>query len=85
VLINENGFRVVYEHGINLDAKLAIIVKDWEWFWPHARSDAMGTIVIHPDPLRDDSVIWKDMPKGVFTAGSACELIQYREIKVNKV
>lgn len=41
--------------------------------------------MIHPDPMSDDSVICKDMPKGVVTAGSAWELIRYREIKVNKV
>ena len=62
MLIKEHGFRVVYESGINLDAKLAMIIKDQEWFWPHARSDVMATIpgticdVIHPDPLSDCSV-----------------------------
>jgi hypothetical protein len=43
-LLDMYGFRIVYDSGLPLKAKLAAIIKDGDWFWTSARSDALVEI-----------------------------------------
>jgi hypothetical protein len=43
-LLDRFGYRIVYDSGIPLNAKLAAIMKDGEWFWGSVRPDDLVAI-----------------------------------------
>jgi hypothetical protein len=43
-LLDVYGFRVVYDAGSNLEAKVSSIIRDGEWFWNGSRSDKLVAI-----------------------------------------
>jgi hypothetical protein len=44
VLYDKYHFKVVYDAGIKVNAKLDSVVKDGDWFWPSARSEELVVI-----------------------------------------
>jgi hypothetical protein len=40
-LVDIYGFRIVYDFGIGIDAKLSTVLKNGNWIWPPARSEAL--------------------------------------------
>jgi hypothetical protein len=60
-LLDMYGFRIVYDSGLPLKAKLAAIINDGDWFWTSAWSDALIEIQsqLHEVVLGDvDLPIW---------------------------
>jgi hypothetical protein len=43
-LLDKFGYRIVYDSSIPLNAKLAAIIKDGDWFWSPVRSDDLVDI-----------------------------------------
>jgi hypothetical protein len=40
-LLEYFGHRIIYDSGFPLQSKLEVVIKNGEWFWPLARSDAL--------------------------------------------
>jgi hypothetical protein len=44
ILLEQYGYRVIYDARSKIDAKLATVIHDREWNWPAARSEALVNI-----------------------------------------
>lgn len=40
-LLDTFRYRIVHDSGLSLHSKFDFIIKNRDWFWPHARSDAL--------------------------------------------
>jgi len=58
-LLDNFGFRVVYDSGLPLTSKLDAIIKNGDWYWSHARSDALVEI---QSKLHEMEIGGVDMP-----------------------
>jgi len=58
-LLDVHGFRVVYDVGSHLEAKVSSIIRNGGWFWNGARSDIIVAIQCR---LLEVSIGGKDMP-----------------------
>jgi hypothetical protein len=61
-LLDKFGFRVVYDSGLSMDAKLSSIILNGDWYWLGARSKALVDIqcLFLEIPLAgSDSPIWE--------------------------
>jgi len=62
VLYDKYHFKVVYDAGIKVNAKLDSVVKDGDWFWPSARSEELVVIQSKLEPVErsveDNQYMW---------------------------
>jgi hypothetical protein len=43
-LLDRYGYRLIYDSGFPLNSRLHAIIKEGNWYWPAARSDALVAI-----------------------------------------
>ncbi|XP_062162012.1 uncharacterized mitochondrial protein AtMg00310-like [Alnus glutinosa] len=68
-LLDKYGYRVVYDAGSSIDAKLSTIICNGEWYWPYARSDRIDDIqskLLEVEIGNSDFPIWR-RKKGRYT------------------
>jgi hypothetical protein len=52
-LLDRYGYRLIYDSGFPLNSRLLAIIKEANWYWPAARSDALVAIQsqLHDVPI----------------------------------
>jgi hypothetical protein len=64
-LVRKYGLRIIVESRLPCFSKLSRVIKEGEWKWPAARSDAIEAIqsaiwgILYPSPMMKDRVVWK--------------------------
>ncbi|XP_062143952.1 uncharacterized protein LOC133851525 [Alnus glutinosa] len=69
-LVDNYGFRIVYDFGIGIDAKLAVVLQNGNWIWAPARSKALVNIQSQLPSITigaDDVPVWKSIKVEVRT------------------
>jgi hypothetical protein len=77
-LVDRFGFRIVYDSGSCLEAKVSSIIRNGDWFWPKARSDILVDIQIKLSdiPLGGTDVpIWESS-SGVYTCSETWDSLR---------
>lgn len=86
VLLEKYGFRIFYDSGSRLRAKLSSVIKNRNRCWPPARSEDLVCILsVLPemDIGESDMPIWNISKKGIYSCSKTWEAIRCRLPKVN--
>jgi hypothetical protein len=84
-LIDSYGFRMVYDSGIGLDARVSSVLQNGNWVWPPARSDHLVDIQsrLSGIDLGDvDMPVWKSK-SGVYSCAETWNLVRVHYPKVS--
>ncbi|XP_059436036.1 uncharacterized protein LOC132168952 [Corylus avellana] len=85
ILIEQYGFRVVYDAQSNIEAKLSSVICNGDWFWRPGRSEALVDIQARLSEAclsQCDKPIWLDSKKGVYVSVETWEALRKKNAKV---
>ncbi|XP_059441594.1 uncharacterized protein LOC132173929 isoform X2 [Corylus avellana] len=85
VLIEQYGFRVVYDAQSNIEAKLSSVICNGDWFWRPARSEALVDIQARLSEVclgQCDKPVWTASKKGVFVSAETWEALRKKNVEV---
>jgi len=83
-LIDTFGYRIVYDAGPSIGPMLSSIIKNRDWFWPLARSEAIVDIqswLLEIDLGEVDQPVW-DTKSGVFSSAETWERLRVKKPEV---
>jgi hypothetical protein len=79
-LLDRFGYRAIYDSGFSIDAKLSNIIRNEDWFWPLARSEAIVEIQSSLPDIQlggDDLPVW-DSRNGKYSCAETWEKLRSR-------
>jgi hypothetical protein len=85
VLIEQYGFRVVYNAQSNIEAKISSVICNGEWFWRPARSEALVEIQVKLSEVclgQCDNPVWTISKKGVYVSHEIWEAHRKKNVEV---
>ncbi|XP_059435384.1 uncharacterized protein LOC132168417 [Corylus avellana] len=85
ILIEQYGFRVVYDAQSNIEAKLSSVICNGDWFWRPARSEALVDIQARLSEVclgQFDKPIWLGSKKGVYVSAETWEALREKNTEV---
>ncbi|XP_059455969.1 uncharacterized protein LOC132186126 [Corylus avellana] len=85
VLIEQYGFRVVYDAQSNIKAKLSSVIYNEDWFWRPARSEALVDIQARLSEVclgQFDKPVWTVSKKGVYDSAETWEALKKKNVEV---
>jgi hypothetical protein len=81
-LLDKYGYRVVYDAGSSIGAKLSTIIRNGEWYWPYARSDRIVDIQskrLEVEIGNSDLPMWR-CKKGRYTCAETWDALRKKEV-----
>ncbi|XP_059441719.1 uncharacterized protein LOC132174022 [Corylus avellana] len=85
ILIEQYGFRAVYDAQSNIEAKLSSVICNGDWFWKPVRSEALVDIEARLSKVclgQCDKPIWLGSKKGVYVSAETWEALREKNAKV---
>jgi hypothetical protein len=85
ILLEKYGYRAVYDAQSNVEAKLSTVIRNGDWFWRPARSDALVEIQSKLAEVRfgvGDQPIWTVSKKGVFVSSDAWQALREKKDQI---
>jgi len=81
ILLEQYGYRVIFDARSKIDAKLATVIHDREWNWPAARSEALVNIQSKLPLVQigeEDKAVWVPSKKECCSSRDTWEAIRSR-------
>jgi hypothetical protein len=78
-LLDNYGYRVVYDAQSRVEAKLSSVISNGEWYWKPARSDDLVKIQSRLHEVKiglQDKPLWTASKKGVYVSADTWELLR---------
>jgi hypothetical protein len=82
ILLEQYGYRVIYDARSKIDAKLATVIHDREWNWPAARSEALVNVQSKLPLVQigeEDKAAWVPSKKECYSSRDTWEAIGSRK------